>query len=167
MNTWIVSMLRTTPDRWLSLTTTLPEELLRLAPAPGKWSAQECLQHMIDIDSLYQFRVRELLAERDIPNFDPDREEMKPRPQKSPLALAHDFAELRRVSLSAILDLTPAEMSRTARHEDLGPVTLGDLLHEWAAHDLIHLRQAEHAIMQPFLRNCGPWQKYCEKYVAG
>ena len=38
-----------------------------------------------------------------------------------------------------------------ARHQELGPVTLEQLLHEWAAHDLMHTVQAERALMQPFI----------------
>jgi hypothetical protein len=39
-------------------------------------------------------------------------------------------------------------------------VTVGELLHEWAAHDFDHTIQAERALMQPFLRGSGPWQIY-------
>ena len=39
-------------------------------------------------------------------------------------------------------------------------MTLGELLHEWAAHDLNHTVQAERALMQPLIQGSGPWQLY-------
>ena len=56
--------------------------------------------------------------------------------------------------------LSPADLERTARHGELGPVTLSEMVHNWAAHDLNHTVQAERAMMQPFIQGCGPWQKF-------
>jgi hypothetical protein len=30
------------------------------------------------------------------------------------------------------------------------------MIHEWAAHDLMHTIQGERALMQPFIADCGP-----------
>ncbi|MBA2285220.1 MAG: hypothetical protein H0W02_07045 [Ktedonobacteraceae bacterium] len=45
-------------------------------------------------------------------------------------------------------------------------MTLGELLHEWAAHDLMHTVQAERALMQPFILACGPWRSYLSDHDA-
>jgi hypothetical protein len=42
------------------------------------------------------------------------------------------------------------------RHAELGLVTLDELIHEWAAHDLMHIIQRERALMQPYIADCGP-----------
>ena len=52
--------------------------------------------------------------------------------------------------------VAPQDFNRTAEHSELGTVTLGQLLHEWAAHDLNHTIQAERAVMQLFIEGCGP-----------
>jgi hypothetical protein len=39
------------------------------------------------------------------------------------------------------------------------------MLSEWAAHDLNHTIQAERALMQPFLLECGPWIVYFQDHV--
>lgn len=39
-------------------------------------------------------------------------------------------------------------------------MTLRELLNEWAAHDLMHLVQAERAVMQPFIPDSGLWRFY-------
>ena len=34
------------------------------------------------------------------------------------------------------------------------------LLNEWAAHDTMHIVQAERALMQAFIPGSGPWRMY-------
>jgi hypothetical protein len=46
------------------------------------------------------------------------------------------------------------------QHPALGTVTLAQMLHTWAAHDLNHTIQAERALMQPFMLGCGPWRSF-------
>ena len=45
---WTHNVLKTTPDRWMDLTSDLPAGLLTRPPAPGEWSALECLQHLVE-----------------------------------------------------------------------------------------------------------------------
>ena len=61
----------------------------------------------------------------------------------------------------------PSDLNKGSRHKELGPVTMSELLHEWAGHDLMHTVQAERALMQPFIRGCGPWQVYFQDHTAG
>jgi hypothetical protein len=69
------AVLETTPARWLSLTETLAPALLARQPAPGEWSALECLQHLLDTEQLvFPARVEHFLAGRDFPAFNPDAE---------------------------------------------------------------------------------------------
>lgn len=42
----------------------------------------------------------------------------------------------------------------------LGTVTLAQMLHTWAAHDLNHTIQAERALIQLFMLGCGPWRSF-------
>lgn len=71
----------------------------------------------------------------------------------------------RREGLALIDKLLESDMDKKSRHAELGVVTLSELLHEWAAHDLVHTMQAERALMQPFIRGCGPWQIYFEEHI--
>ncbi len=155
------AVLTATPKRWLDLTTMLSEELLRRTPAPGEWSALECLQHLVDTERwVFPARVGHLLAGRDFPAFDPDSQGTTPEVAVSATALAQEFAALRQQGLEALAAVKPADLDRRARHAELGPVNLSELLHEWAGHDLMHTMQAERALMQPFIAGCGPWQSY-------
>ena len=49
--TRVREVLSTTPDRWRTLTASVELELLAMRPAPGEWSAVECLQHLLDTES--------------------------------------------------------------------------------------------------------------------
>jgi hypothetical protein len=75
------------------------------------------------------------------------------------------ITRLRRESLASLAALTPSDLERRARHAELGMVSLGEMVHEWAAHDLNHTVQAERALMQPFLLGCGPWQVYFKDHI--
>ncbi|HTP07916.1 MAG TPA: DinB family protein, partial [Anaerolineae bacterium] len=136
--TSVSAVLSLTPARWTSLTQTLSAELLSLPPAPGEWSALECLQHLIDTEPVFQFRIDAFLAGRDFPAFDPDSEGTKPDATRSPVELAADYARLRAASLAALDRLTASDLDRRAVHQELGRVTLSEMIHEWAAHDLMH-----------------------------
>ncbi len=163
---WTRSVLTTTPDHWKSLSGELPVELLSQAPAPGQWSALECLQHLVDTERVFRFRLQCLLEEKDFPAFNPDNEGTKPDRQRSPAALFAEFARLRAESLHALSRIQLSDLGRKARHQELGMVTLGEMVHEWAAHDLNHTVQAERAMMQPFIQGCGPWQKYFSDHLV-
>ncbi len=52
------------------------------------------------------------------------------------------------------------DLRRTSQHPKFGTVTLAELLHTWAGHDLMHTVQAERALMQPFMLGCGPWRAF-------
>jgi hypothetical protein len=155
------AVLSTTTARWLSLTETIPSELLTRSPAPKEWSALECLQHLLDTEQwVFPVRVQAFLTGQDFPGFDPDSQGRKLATAQEPVALAREFANLRVASLQLLAKVTPADLSRTARHSELGQVTLAAMLHEWAAHDLMHTVQAERAVMQPFIVGSGPWRRY-------
>ena len=103
---------------------------------------------------------------KDFPAFDPDKQGTQLSTHPSPPELAAEFARLRAESLQALSRIQPSDLGRKARHQELGIVTMGEMVHEWAAHDLNHTVQAERAIMQPFIRGCGPWQKYFSDHMV-
>ena len=155
------SMLASTPDRWAALGR-VDDAVLRLAPEPGEWSALQALQHLVDTEDGV-FRVR-VIAIRDgapsFPGFNPDAEGHVDHPQGSVAELAARLGPLRAESLAILDALTEADLGKTSRHVELGVVTMAELLNEWAAHDTMHLVQAERAAMQAFIPGSGPWRAY-------
>jgi hypothetical protein len=159
---WIQSVLNTTVARWRNLADTIPGDLLTRQPAPAEWSAVECLQHLVDTERhVFPVRTRYFLEGKDsFPGFDPDEEGAELDSNVSATKLLQEFTILRANSLSLLADVEESDLGRQATHGELGPVTLGELLNEWAAHDLMHTVQAERAMMQPFIRDSGPWKPF-------
>ena len=159
------AVLASTPGRWLLLVDHLPGDLLERPPAEGEWSALACLRHLLAAERrLYPARVRAFLEGRDFEPFDPKKEGQDAGGQ-TPRELVEEFVGRRAESVRVLETLNESDLSRTARHPDLGRVTLREMLHTWAAHDLMHTRQAEQALMQPFVEGCGPWQGFFTGHV--
>jgi hypothetical protein len=153
-------VLLATPTRWSALVESLPADLLARSPGAGEWSAIECLQHLVDTETVFMARLHHFLAGEDFPGFDPDRQGTRRDAPINPADIASDFAHLRAASLAALAAVQPADLGRRVRHQQLGMVSLDEMIHEWAAHDLNHTIQAERAVMQPFIEGCGPWRSY-------
>ena len=164
--TWVKEVLSTGPSRWEQLIETLPAELLVERPAPNEWSAVECLLHILDTEKVFNLRLSAFLAGRDFPGFNPDQEGTPADSTRLPSSLSAEFTRSRAASLKALANLTPADLDRRARHAELGPCTLREMLNEWAGHDLMHTIQAERAMMQPFIQGCGPWVVYFKDHVV-
>ena len=161
------TILQTTPLRWVNLIQTLPANLINLPPAQDEWSALDCLQHLVDADrSVFPVRIKAILAGREFPAFDPDSQGTQSPAPLSPQALVEEFTSLRGANLVLFAGLTQSDLTRQARHQELGIVTMSELLHEWAAHDLMHTVQAERALMQPFIQGCEPWRSYFLDHVV-
>ncbi len=61
----ILERLRGTYPRLVSLTKNLPHERLILKPG-GKWSIQEHIGHLVDLEDLHEGRIDDFLARKDI-----------------------------------------------------------------------------------------------------
>ena len=163
----VFPVLETTPQRWIQLAERLPLELLQRKPAPNEWSAFDCLRHIVDTErSVFPPRIGYLLRGEDFPAFNPDEEGQDRRENVTPIELAAEFAKLRAGSLALLSKLAEGDLKRTARHQELGMVTLGEMIHQWAGHDLMHTVQGERAILQPFIDGCGPWRRYFSDHAV-
>lgn len=159
-------ILVTTVPRWRTLTESVGDALLDRAPAQGEWSAAECLRHLVEAErDVFPVRVRYFLQGQNFPAFDPDAAAAQAE-ERTPLEMIAEFEMLRKSSLDLLATLNEDDLARTAMHAELGLVTLGELIHEWAAHDLMHTVQSERALMQPFIAGCGPWRSYFTDHLA-
>jgi hypothetical protein len=160
------TILAATPTRWAELAGSVSPGLLSRRPLPDQWSTLDCLRHLVDTEPIFRARVGFFLAGQDFPGFDPDTQGTLPDITQPAAELAREFSRLRDESLSALAEVSQADLGRAVRHQELGLVTLEQMIHEWAAHDLNHTVQAERALMQPFIGGSGPWQPYFTDHVA-
>jgi hypothetical protein len=158
----LIDILRVNSERWRQIASGLDRDLLDRAPVPREWSALQCLSHAADTEAqVFASRIRAIMDGRpELPSYDPDAQATPVTAESDPVAIAERLVALRRDSLALLTTITEADLDRGSRHMELGPVTLRELLNEWAAHDLMHIVQAERAVMQPFIPASGPWRSY-------
>jgi hypothetical protein len=152
------SLLSSTAGRWQSLVESAPDELLRRPPAPGEWSAGDCLNHLLLTErAVFGERLRAILEGRDLATFDP-HEARAPEPERTARETSMALVARRGENLAVLGDLTTADLERASRHPEYGVVALRVLLNTWVAHDLQHTVQAEEALMQAFIPDTGPFR---------
>jgi hypothetical protein len=123
---------------------------------------------MVDTERMvFPARVEYLLRGEDFPAFNPEADGSKPRKTLSPIDLAKEFENLRAKNLIILSKVQENDLSCKAKHQELGIVSLGEMINEWAGHDLMHTVQGERAIMQVFIEGCGPWKYLFTAHIIG
>lgn len=156
-----IALLEKTPRLLELLLRDLSQELLQWKPGPERWSIAEVIVHMAVIERLYELRARRMVVEDspDLPPYvAPSPAELLAKPARQHL---EDFIALRRAFVFYLHSVPAASASRTGRHHEIGAITLSQMLHELANHDLGHLRQiAELYRAHAFYPHAGPFQRY-------
>jgi len=156
-----ISMLEKTPGLLELMLRDVPESMLAWKPAPDRWSIIEVLGHLVMIERLYEQRARRIVLEDSpsLPKYVPPDEG---EPQKrSAQQHMEEFVPLRRAFVFYLHSVPSSAAGRTGRHPELGAITLSQMLHELANHDLGHFRQiAELYRAHSFHPYAGPFQKY-------
>ncbi|HXX14754.1 MAG TPA: DinB family protein [Candidatus Eremiobacteraceae bacterium] len=156
-----ISMLEKTPAVLQLLLGDLPEDVLEWKPAPERWSIAEVLEHMLMIEKLYEQRARRIVLEDSPVLPKSEAPEGQQRRGKTAGQSLDEFVPLRRAFTFYLHSIPSTAGGRTGHHAELGTVTLSQMLHELANHDLGHLRQvAELYRAHSFYPHGGPFQKY-------
>lgn len=140
-----------------------PRDALEWREAPGAWTPVEVLAHMADAEITdWPPRVERILSGggRFLP-FDREAGFARYRGWSAE-ALVGEFGQLRRANLDRLdrLALTAPHLRLTGEHPEFGPVSLGQLLATWAAHDMAHVSQLARILTRAFGRHVGPWTRY-------
>jgi hypothetical protein len=121
-------------------------------PAPGEWSANECVGHLIEAERRgFAGRIRRIIdaAHGDHPDLPPDLESWDPPAVaearrdhlRDPRELADALVSLRADGVALVRTLTEKDLARSGIHPDVGPLRVDELLGEWVHHDRNHVRQ--------------------------
>ena len=160
----VISFLEKTPKVLETLLAGTSEETLSWKPAPDRWSIAEVLAHLAAIETLYGQRAQRMATEDSpvLEKYDPGRASAEGHyAQGDAEAYLAAFAEARQGTLAFLSMLPPTAGERSAQHAEMGRITLSQMLHELASHDLGHLRQiAELYRALEFYPYAGPFQKY-------
>lgn len=157
-----LDLLEETPGVLRGLMTEISEDDARWKPAEDRFSIAEVLAHLAHSEGYcYRTRVDRFLAE-ERPEFEPDDAQMhleRYRNADPEEDFAH-FEEQRESNVEYLRTLPARAGQRKAMHKEAGEVTLAQMLHEWALHDLGHVRQiAELVRARKYLAGAGPFAK--------
>lgn len=140
-----IDQIAATPDILRSLMAALSDEDARWKPSPERMSVAEVLEHMSHVEAHgYRVRVDRILSEDDPEVENYDQEAFIGSGQYSGRDPEESFAHLeeqREDNVQLLRDLEAEDFQRGATHSVYGRFTLADLVHEWAFHDLGHVRQ--------------------------
>jgi len=154
-----LQMLEATPEILRGLMTELSDEDARWKPAPDRFSVAEVLAHLSHSEGhCYRKRVDQFMEE-ERPELEPDDAQMWLDLYRNadPEDAFDHFEEQRETNVEFLRDLPAGSGERVALHKSAGEITLNEMLHEWALHDLGHIRQiAELVRARKYLAGAGP-----------
>ena len=154
-----LDLLEATPGILRALMTELTEADARWKPAPERFSVAEVLAHLSHSEGhCYRMRVDRFLSESR-PEFEPDDAQLHLDLYRNadPEDAFDHFEEQRETNIEFLRRLPSSDSARVAFHKKAGEITLAQMLHEWAMHDLGHVRQiAELVRARKYLEGAGP-----------
>ena len=154
-----LDLLEATPAILRGLMTGVSSEERRWKPAGDRFSIGEVLAHLAHSEGhCYGARLARFLRE-EMPEFEPDDAKMylELYANADPDEEFGRFEGKRKASLALLRGLSAEDGERRARHRTAGEITLSQMLHEWALHDLGHVRQvAELVRARKYLAGAGP-----------
>jgi len=154
-----LDLLEATPTILRGLMAEIDHDDVRWKPAPDRFSIGEVLAHLSHEEAhCYRERLDRFLNEKS-PEFEPDDAQfhLELYAQADPEDSFDHFEEQRETNVEFLRGLSAEDGARTAIHKIVGPITLSQMLHEWALHDLGHIRQvAELVRARKYAAGAGP-----------
>jgi hypothetical protein len=125
----------------------LPEKTLRYKPSPDKWCILEILGHLVDIEIVYAYRMRQMLADKKPAIAPIDQDDWAKNLgylQESPPELVALYGLNRHHTLQLLRRLKPGDLQKSAHHPELKrDVTLAEYIGMMGGHGANHLEQIE------------------------
>lgn len=167
-----LTVLRQTPAVVATLLAGLTPEALH-QPNPEGWSIRDVVAHLHDAEGIaFTVRIRRMIDEDTpfIASIDPPARLKDQGYAARPLDdLIAELTAQRAANVAWLETLTAADLSRPGRHDTAGVVTPAAIIHQWAFHDLAHLRQIMEmlqAAMTPGMANTRTFYPEAEALYA-
>ena len=125
----------------------LPDKTLRYKPAPDKWCILEILAHLADMEILYAYRMRQMVADKKPVLAVIDQDDWARNlgyTEESPAELVALYGLNRYHNLQLLRRLKPEDLEKSAYHPELKKhVTLEKYVEMMSRHGANHLQQIE------------------------
>ncbi|MFI5201718.1 MAG: DinB family protein [Candidatus Kapaibacterium sp.] len=136
---------------FLNAATHYPRDLIRVKPTEIAFSATEVVYHMLDVERLWQRRIRGLLdgTMTKFQQMDPDKEARDQRYNEKPYE--DGISELKRAreeTHSLVRGMKSDELLLAGIHSRYGEMNTFDILAKMKEHDRTHATQLERTLAQ-------------------
>jgi hypothetical protein len=140
------------------------DDEMQWKPSPDRWSISEVLAHLSDVEVVgFRERIQKMVDEKNprLAAYDQNAAYAAGKYAGKARESLKNFCHERDRSLSFLRYLPVSAAARTGQHSELGLITVGQLLNEWAFHDLGHIRQiAELYRSRAFFPQMGEFRRY-------
>jgi hypothetical protein len=141
----VLEILAATPKKLKLEISSLSRREMLTRPAANKWSVQEVMAHLADVE---EFGMRARVAamiEQDKPTLLSFDQEARLAELKyntiNPMQSLGILTLQRRANVKWLRKLRSAQLRRLGIHQTVGEISVEELITEWAFHDLGHLKQ--------------------------
>ena len=157
-----LALLAATPGVLRGLMSEVSDEEARWKPGPERFSIAEVLAHLSQAEGLcYRARLDRFMSDAR-PEFEPDDAQfhLELYRDADPEDAFNHFEKQRETNVEFLRGLPPGASNRVALLREAGEITMANMLHEWALHDLGHVRQvAELVRARKYFDGAGPLGK--------
>jgi hypothetical protein len=128
------------------------------------WSAKDALAHVLDVEQgVISTRIRRILDEQRpfIRSIDaPARLIEGGYAARSVSSLLDELAAARERHVAWLQTLTADQLARAGDHDEAGEITASDIAHQWAYHDLMHIKQVASMLQAGLVGHMGNTRKF-------
>ena len=158
-----LDVLAATPATLRGMLAGLPDAAV-IAPADGDWSARDVVAHLTSLHPLTLVGRVRLLLDEDEPAITAideqqvlDESGLRSRPIGE---ILDEMARGRKDTDAWLRALTPVELARTGRHSIIGALSVGEIIHHKAWHDLQHAQQIARMLSGPLDAGSGGMRQF-------
>ena len=146
-----ISVLKSTPAVLRAMLGPLPADLIAVE-GKGGWSARDVVAHLsVRQRAAIVGRITAVLAEpgATLPQVPQQLMDVTPYRSRPLDELFREFEEGRAEAVGVVEQVTPEELQLRGVHTGVGEVSIAEIVHHLAFHDLVHISQAADLALAP------------------